>query len=381
MTRIFFMLALVVIGGCAQQSIPPFVAQVSAGERQNATLAGILETFRVQHELPGLRAAIRSSEGVIEAATGFADVRERRPLTTDMGMPGGSTGKTFVASVAMLLVEDGALDLDMPISHWFAGEDWYEELGPDRARITVSHLLSHTSGIRDHVDEPAFFASAGWRKLTGRSLYLTPREQIRFVSKKGLLFPPGEGYSYTDSGYLALGLVIEAVAGRDYETLLTERVLRPAGLSEARPARRDLDNLANGFASSQLMRAIGLGGRTLKRDGSMKLDPRVEWTGGGLTTTPRALVGFYHALANGEIVTPDSFRTMRDAGFKSGGAQGHYGYGMGVSENSFGHGGWFPGYRTAVRHFFAENLTIAVQTNTDLEVDANAIILALWEGR
>ena len=378
MAGLFALLALV---GCTSPMIPSGPSVPPPGVRQNEQLAAILETFRSRDELPGLRAAIRSPDGLIEAAVGFSDIRDGTLLDTSIGMPGGSTGKTFVATVAMLLVEDGRLDLEAPISRWFDDETWFEELGAQANQITVAHLLSHASGMRDHVDAGAFYTAVGWRKLVGRSLYLSPREQIRFVSKKGLLFTPGEGYSYTDSGYLALGLVIEAVAGQPFEAMLTDRVLRPFGLDEARPARRDLDRVASGFASSSLMRLIGLGGHSMRSDGTMKLDPRVEWTGGGLTTTPRALVDFYHALANGEIVKPATFQTMRDAGYRPPESTAHYGFGMNVGADSYGHSGWFPGYRTAVRHFFEDNLTIAVQTNTDRTVDANEIINALWQGR
>ena len=90
---------------------------------------------------------------------------------------------------------------------------------------------------------------------------------------------------------------------------------------------------------------------------------------------------FYPALANGEVVSGATFAAMREAGYRSDGEPSHYGFGMRVSDGSYGHGGWFPGYRTAVRHFFADNLTIAVQTNTDKDVDANEIIGALWRGR
>ena len=300
-------------------------------------------------------------------------------MTSSVGMPGGSTGKTFVATTVMSLVEDGVLNFDDPISQWFDEESWFAEFGPQARNITIDHLLSHTSGIRDHVEDMGFYLAIGWRVLRGRDTYLTPEQLIGFVASDGLQFAPGTNHAYTDTGYLVLGLVIERVTGRDYYDVLRDRVLVPQGLGEVRPAiTPDMPDVALGYAEdSFLMKLVGLGGRTM-RDGVMKTNPAMEWTGGGLTTTPKALVDFYHALANGDVVTPESFEIMRNSGFSTGDGGFHYGYGLYVSADAIGHGGWYPGYRTSVRHIHPANTTIAVQTNIDRGADLNAAVTALF---
>ena len=180
---------------------------------------------------------------------------------------------------------------------------------------------------------------------------------------------PGEGFRYTDAGYLVLGRLIEAATGHSYYDLLQERILNPQGLSEVRPADKSiLTNITPGYMG---------GGSNLKKDGRMKFDPSSEWTGGGLITNPTMLVRFHGALAEGAIVTPESFALMVNSGWHAPSTPGsHYGFGLFVNDdgNSFGHGGLWPGYRTHVTHFAEPGITVAVQTNRDGRLDLEALV-------
>ncbi len=348
------------------------------GTVSSSELKNTLEVLRGELNLPSLRAAILDEDGLVAAATGLADVDNGVPMTNDVSMPGGSTGKSFVAATAMLLVEDGVLALSDPVSRYLAGEAWLDDL-PGAPGLTVSQLLSHSTGMIDHVNDMDFVLSAAWRRLRGRELLYTPQELISMVTDDGLQFTPGEGYNYTDTGYLVLGLVIEAASDTSYYELLTRRILEPNGLG-ARPAiAPDMPNVAQGYvAGNLLMTAAGMSGATIE-DGIMKLHPLTEWTGGGLMTTPTVLAQFYHQLANGQIVEPETFQQMIEAGYKDPEQTGHYGYGLYINDRVIGHGGWFPGYRTGARHFMDDNLTIAFQTNTDEEFDQGLIMRRLYE--
>lgn len=88
------------------------------------TLTELLENARAEKRMPGLRAAIRYTDGrIVRAAVGLGDREAGTPLDDTVGMPGGSTGKTFVAAVTMLLVEDGTLSLDDKVSQWLGRTD------------------------------------------------------------------------------------------------------------------------------------------------------------------------------------------------------------------------------------------------------------------
>ncbi len=332
-------------------------------------LAALLERARAEQSMPGLRAAVRLADGrIVRAAVGLGDVEAGIPLDDTIGMPGGSTGKTFVAALAMLLVEDGTLSLDDPASKWLGSTSWFHRL-PNAERIRVRHLLSHSSGIADYPGTVSFNLAMVWRVLRHGSARFEPEELIGFARKKKPRFAPGEGFRYTDAGYLVLGRLIEAAAGRSYYDLLEERILKPHGLADVRPARESvLPGITPGYMG---------GARNLKKDGRMKFDPSSEWTGGGLTTNPTMLVQFFAALAAGRIVEPDSFARMLDGGWRDPAAPGtRYGLGVFVYEGgaAFGHAGLWPGYRTQVTHYLRTGTTVAVQTNRDGRLDLEGLV-------
>ncbi len=338
------------------------------------SLSTLLEQARLEMKMPGLRAAVRQSDGrIVRAAVGLGDKESEIPLDDSIGMPGGSTGKSFVAALTMLLVEDGTLSLDDPVSKWLGDTSWYEKL-PNADDILVRHLLSHSSGISDYPGKVSFNLSMVGRVVRHGSAKYEPEELIGFVLGKRPRFPAGEGYYYTDAGYLVLGRLIEAAAGKAYYDLLQERILDPLQLDEVRPADQSvLENITPGYMG---------GRRNLKKDGRMKFDPSSEWTGGGLTTNPTMLVQFYAALAEGRIVEPESFAQMLDGGWRDPKTpEWHYGFGLFVYDggNSFGHAGLWPGYRTRVMHHLPTGTTIAVQTNRDGRLDLAGLISQIAE--
>jgi D-alanyl-D-alanine carboxypeptidase len=341
---------------------------------EESEFESFLETARVEMKMPGLRAAVRFDDGhIVRAATGLADKDAGTPLDNEIGMPGGSTGKTFVAALAMLLVEDGLLSLDDPASKWLGDTSWYERL-PNSDGILVRHLLSHSAGIKDYIDTAKFQFSMIGRVIRHGSARYEPEELIEFVLDKKPLFAAGEGYHYTDAGYLVLGRVIEAAAGQSYYDLLRERIIKPQQLDQVRPADTSvLTGITPGYMG---------GSSNLKKDGRMKFDPSSEWTGGGLITNPTMLVRFFGALAEGRIVSPHSLDRMINAGWHDPEEPGwHYGYGLFVSGKGkdYGHGGLWPGYRTRVWHFSESGMTVTVQTNRDGRLDLAGLVERIVE--
>lgn len=327
---------------------------------EQTVLIDILEAASTEMSLPGARAAIRYPDGSIVTATvGFADVENERRLDDTIGMPGGSTGKSFFAALTMLLVEDGVLALDDPASRWLGEFEWFRRL-PNADTMQVRHLLAHTSGIADYPGTIGYNVTMFWRALTKGSAHFTPDELIGYVEGKSAPYAPGEGYQYSDAGYLVLGRLIETATGRNIYDLLEERILEPNQLTDIEPARTAvIEGVAAGYSR---------GARNLKNDGRMKMDPRSEWTGGGLVTTPTMLVQFFARLAEGDVVQPKTFETMLAEGHR--GPESHlWRYGLGVfvydGGESFGHEGMWPGYRSIVVHFFETGTTVAVQTNRD----------------
>lgn len=128
-----------------------------------AELAALLEEARSEMDLPGLRAAVRFADGsIVRASVGLADVENSVALDDSVGMPGGSTGKTFVAALTMLLIEDGVLALDDPASKWLGGIEWFDDL-PNAETMRLRHLLSHSSGLGDYPHTMRYGMLSIWR--------------------------------------------------------------------------------------------------------------------------------------------------------------------------------------------------------------------------
>lgn len=341
---------------------------------EESELSVLLEQFRDDRNMPGLRAAVRTADGsIVSAAVGLADKENEIPLNDTVGMPGGSTGKTFVATLTMLLVEDGLLSTDDLASKWLGDKEWFSRL-PNAEDIRVKHLLSNSSGVRDYPDSFRCRVETIWRIVTRGSNDFEPEELIECVLDRDPLFPVGEGYYYSDATFLVLGRIIEAATGREYYDLLQERILDPFELDLIRPQNTErLPDIAPGYAT---------GARTLRKDGTAKYNPTSEWTGGGLVTNPTMLVKFYGALVEERIVSSESLNQMLAGEWRNPSDPGfHYGYGLFVYSDpfSFGHTGFWYGYRSQVVHYPNSGITIAVQTNRDGRVDLPSVVAAIAE--
>ena len=345
-----------------------FLSNQTFAELTQASMSDLLESIRVEQEMPGLRAAVMFPDGrELQAAVGLADVETNLVLDNDVGMPGGSTGKTFVAALAMLLVEDGTLSLDDHASKWLSDRSWFKKL-PNKDTMLVRHLLSHSAGLEDYSNTMRYMTWMFWRAIRRGGITFTREELIELVSNREPLFPAGTGYAYTDSGYIVLGMLIETAAGRPYYELVNKRILQPQKLDQVRPQDASvLSDITPGYSR---------GARNLRKDGTMKFDPTIEWTGGGLVTNPTMLVRFYNALAQGEVTSPESFKIMKTSGWQNPDTPDrHYGFGLFVTHHAqvVEHGGLWPGYRSHVRHYLDDQVTIAVQTNRD-GVDLEAVV-------
>ncbi len=222
----------------------------SAFALDEAELGAYLEQMREERDMPGLRAAVRTPDGnILRVAVGLGDKENDIPLTNDIGMPGGSTGKTFVAVLTLMLFEEGVLSLDDHALKWLGDTDWYHRL-PNAEDIQVRHLLSHSAGVRNYPDSFRCSVNSVWRIIRRGSNKFEPEELIGCGLDKEPLFPVGEGYYYTDSGYLVLGRLIEAATGREYFDLLQERILDPYQLDQITPQDREvLPNITTGYAT------------------------------------------------------------------------------------------------------------------------------------
>ena len=180
--------------------------------------AVIREEMRSQ-QIPGLAIGIVDHGKVILAqGYGYANVEHSAPVITDTVFQSGSVGKQFTSAAVMLFVQDGRLSLDDPITRFLP------EAPPEWADIRIHHLLTHTSGIRDY----GYEASYDTRRA------VTETELVRMACAQPLEFQPGERYSYSNTGYLLLGAILDRIGGRHYSEVLRDGIFKPLGMESAR---------------------------------------------------------------------------------------------------------------------------------------------------
>ena len=181
---------------------------------------GIVKPMMDKAKIPGLSVSISTGDGnVIEMAYGFANLEHQVPATPASIFEIGSVTKTFTALGILLLHEEGRLSLDDKISKYF----------PDFARggeITLTHLLQHTSGIREILTVEPFCSNQekDWQ----------PVEVLKMLESLPLDFNPGEKAQYSNSGCILLGLVIEKTSGTSYGDFISERIAKPLGMTHTR---------------------------------------------------------------------------------------------------------------------------------------------------
>lgn len=314
-----------------------------------------LDAFRTTYDFPGATAAYVLPNGEVGvAATGLADVRTRTAMTPRWRMPAASIGKTFVAATVVALARDGCLALDDQLSDWLGDRDWFKRL-PNHDSISLRQLLMHSSGLPDHVHDAAFqkAASERWR---GADNPFPPEALVAFVLDQPALFEAGQGWAYTDTGFILLGMVIETVTGQDYYEVIHTRFTGPLHLDETTASNRpDLQNLATGYMRDD--NRFGLPSETTTSLGVMAWNPGVEWTGGGLLSTSRDLALWGAALFRGRAMDgPYLAELLAAVPIDPHDPDTEYGLGVAVHHGGpygtvYGHGGWIPGYSSSLRYY------------------------------
>ena len=264
----------------AQQPAP---AQVRAGV-DSIALAALRQDLT-----PGLSiAVVRGTDTLVMKGYGLADVEHDVPVTDRTVFRIGSLTKQFTSAAVMKLVEEGRIRLDATIADYLPQYD-----GSGRG-VTIHQLLNHTSGIPSYTG----LGEAFWEKSR---LDLTHEQMLEMFEDDPLEFMPGTSWSYNNSGYYLLGMVIEAVTGESYEEYLARTQWQPLGLEQTSYCRQAeiIPHRAEGYAveAGVVINAPPL---------SMNL----PGAAGALCSTPRDLVRWNDALTSGDVVNAPSYATM-----------------------------------------------------------------------
>jgi CubicO group peptidase (beta-lactamase class C family) len=197
---------------------------------------------------PGAVALVRDGDRTIRVAGGYGNLAKRTPMRARHRFRVGSSTKTFVAAVVLQLAGEGKLALEDSVERWLPG------LVPNGGQITVRQLLNHTSGLADYApDEDEAFIR---RVLANRRRAWQPRELVAIGTAHPPLFAPGARWSYSNTGYILLGLIVEAAGGNPLGAELQQRIFAPLRLratsfdTKPRIAGRHAHGYSRGAAST-----------------------------------------------------------------------------------------------------------------------------------
>jgi len=368
-------IGFLVLAACGAGSV---VVHAQQRAPLTASLQHVLDSLRERAQVPGVTAGVVLEDGsVIALASGLADTAAHRPMEPTSLMLQGSVGKTYVAAVAMQLAQEGRLDLDAKIATYLGGEPWFAQL-PNHADVTVRQLMNHTSGIVRYEFDERFISDL----LAQPDRIWRPEEQVAYLSGTDPPFAAGEGWDYSDTNYLLLGMIIERLTGDTYYAELGRRLLQPLALEATVPSNsRRIPGLAQGYAGTE----NPFGPAEMLADGVFACNPQFEWTGGGIASTASDLARWGKALYEGRAFDPALLPVMLDGVPARLGPNARYGLGVIIRPTdlgaSWGHSGYFPGYLTEMAYFPAHRISVAVQVNSSdfrsLRLSPFAVLVAL----
>jgi len=351
--------------GAAVSSEPaPAVVRAPTVPRADCTrFQPYLDSVHAAGRFAGATLGVAFPDGSVCAiATGWNDTTAKtRMRPTDL-LLSGSVGKTYVAAVALQLVSEGRLRLDEKISTYLGREPWFSRL-PNAPDITVRMLMNHTSGLVRYELNERFL-----RDLTANpDKVWTPAERIAYLLDAQPPFRAGEGWDYSDTNYIVLGLIIERITGQALNDQIRRRVLQPLALAHTVPSdRREIPGVAQGYAGPN--NPFGPFDAVLV-NGRFVVNPQFEWAGGGYASTADDLARWMKLLFEGRAYPDSLLRQALDGREARPLGQGsRYGLAAIILQTplgtTYGHSGFMPGYQTEARYYPAQKFAVAFQMNT-----------------
>lgn len=254
-------------------------------------------------------------------AAGTKNRRSDQPVQVDSQYHSASVGKTMCAVIYGMLVDEGRISYDDKINSWLDADllrGLFVIDGTDYSdQVTVRQLLSHTSGVGDYFEGPVKSGKPMLEMITSNpDLSFTPEELIAFTrDNQTPIGKPGQQFYYSDTGYILLGFILEAIEKKTYSDILEERLFEPLGMKDSYLM----------FHKNEPTDIVGIYMNGI--DYSDRNALSVDWSGGGIVTTMNDLLTFMKALESGALLSDEVYKQMTD--FKHSYEKGIY-YGMGM---------------------------------------------------
>lgn len=341
--RLLFLTVMVVLLGVSATLAQTKVTKIDA----------LINQYVANRQFNGAVLVADRGKVIFKKGYGMANMEWDIPNAPDTKFRLGSITKQFTAMLVMQLVEQNKLKLDGKITDYLP--DYPKATGD---KITIHHLLTHTSGIPNYTNVPRFF------ETQARNPY-TPQAFTKEFSSLPLDFEPGAKFNYSNSGYFLLGVIIEKVTGKPYATVLTENILKPAQLADT---GYDL------FSPILPKRAAGYEKQAGKYVNAPYLDMSIPYAAGSMYSTVEDLYRWDQALytdkllsASGKATMFTPFRGSYEEGFG-------YAYGWIVGKTRVGqvndslllieHGGGINGFNTIISRLPKNKQLVVLLNNT-----------------
>ena len=343
---------LTALPGAAQAQ----VKDAGTGARPAAPAAGLAEKSAKVDEIlssmiragaPGAAVmVIQNGQVVHRQGYGLANVETKTPIETNTVFDLASISKQFASMAVMMLAERGKLSYDDPLTKFFP------EFPAYASRITVRHLLNHTSGLPDYIKT--------FQKLDMKDFEPTSKDAIKMLAEiPEPRFAPGDKWEYSNSGYMVLAQIVEKASGMAYPSFLKKNIFDPLGMNSTLVADESRPKIAN--------RAISYApeGEGFKNIDYTPLN--LIYGDGNVNTTVEDMYRWDQALYTEKLVSHATLRQAFTPAKLNDGSPTKYGFGWLIDDVNglqvVGHGGSWVGFRTSILRFPSERFTVVVLSN------------------
>jgi len=306
-----------------------------------------LSSFGGQHPIPGAYMALwLPGRAPFVDSVGYADVASRAPFVLADRFRIGSITKTFVVTIVLQLVDEGRVRLADPLSRFALGVHV-----PNGDHITVRELCEMRSGLYEAYNTPEL-----QRMDLSPQTHVDPRQIVTWALHQKPLFAPGARYSYSNTNYLLLGLIIESLTHDTLGNQIRARILSPLGLHDTSFPLYD-PNMSTPYAHGYGPTPIGGW-----QDISIYLPPSLTWAAGSMTSTVPDMKRWVDSYVTGTLNSAATQRARLQC-LPTGDQGLGYGLGVGCSGGWYGYTGGLPGYNAAAYYLPSRDATLIVVVN------------------
>lgn len=339
------------------------IFDIADDEEIKENLSTYLKALEKNNGFFGSVLVAKDGKVLIDEGYGYSDVDQLTMNKPQTKFAIGSVTKQFVATAIMQLSEKGLISVEDKVSKYFP--DF-----PNGDLITIHHLLTHTSGIVNFTELPEFLINTD--ELEG------PTDVLELVMDKELLFNPGETFSYCNTNYLMLGLIVEDISGMPYEDYLRKNIFEPLNMNRTGFAYEEANKIQDATAYSGHLEVSIVDDEVILSN---------AYGAGSIYSTVEDLYRWEQALNTQEIIKSETIEAMFGEHIDMLGSGEYYGYGWMSADLGFDriifHGGNTLGFTAELTRLVDSNLSIIILSNkgyVDLNNVRNSILNIVFGG-